>query len=508
MRWWDDDRHPGWLALTWLGALAVAWPLLAHAYPPCSDFPEHAATVAAFVDLQRGGPLAAWYQADFAHTQYWLAALVASWLSPAVGGPIAALRLLLALAVGGQVLAARWLFGALEVDRRWALLAGVMAWTRPLVLGLVPFVLGLPLVLLGFGLVAHPRAARWPRQAALGALALACFYLNLANVVWLVAGGVALAWARRAGAPAGRAVLRSTWGLAALLPPGLHWLLTSDVMHPDATAFRGDFTPRFQAPWRVLAEAPEWLTDQWPDRSGLVLLAAWGALLLAAALPVGARAPGRPTAARALVVATAALWFALPFERGWLWGLNQRFAPSLLVLLPAVFAARATWLRRGVFAGGLALTLASAALAERQARRYQRALDEVVTVLEGLPGARLLQLTFDQQSDVMNDAAFLHVSGYHRVWNGGGNEPSFVDTPQSVLRYRPEKKPWLRPWPWEFEPEKFDNAREGPQYDAVLVLGATGTFPPPPGDGPTWRLARQSGRWRLYAREPLAPPGR
>lgn len=521
MHWWDDEGHRAWLALTWICALAVCAPLL-HRFPPSSDFPEHAATVATLVDLQNGGPLASWYTADFLHTQYWLATAVASQLSPLAGGPAEALRLLLAIALAGQLLALRWLLGALGADRRLTLLAGVMVWSRPLVLGFIPFLLGIPLVLLAFGLVARPGAARWHNQALLATVALGCFYLNLSNVLWLGVGACAVAWAAHGRKPAEKArgfgfrrvfgslALRSMagalWGLGVLVIPLGQWLVTSTVMHPDPAAFRKDFLPRFHAPWRVLGEAPGWLTDLWPGHAGLVLLVVWGLLVLALLLPLllpiePAKEHRNLTLPRALVLATALLWLAVPFEQGWLWGLNQRFAPFLMMLLPAAFTQREGWPRRLVPLLGAALTLGSSALAERQTARFQAEMADLETVLTGLPGARLLQLTFEHGSDVAVDSVSLHANGYHRVWNHGPTEPSFVEMPQSVLHYLPERGPWLRPWPWEFLPEQYDNAREGPQYDVILVRGESPSFPPPSeASGPRWKALRHAGRWTLYDR--------
>ena len=502
MRWWDDEGHRAWLALTWLCALAVCWPLL-HRFPPSSDFPEHAATVATLVDLQHGGPLASWYSADFSHTQYWLAAVVASWLSPFAGGPAEALRLLLAFALAGQLLALRWLLGVLGADRRLVLLAGVMVWSRPLVLGFVPFVLGIPLVLVAFGLVARPEAARWRNQVALAAVALGCFYLNLSNVLWLVVGATAVAWAAHGrGSRSLRSMVAASWGLGVLVVPVGQWFLMSAVMHPDPAAFRKDFLPRFLAPWQVVGDAPGWLSDQWPGHAGLFVLVLWGLLVLGLVVPVGGSKLGQAALpARVLVLATAALWLVVPFEQGWLWGLNQRFAPFLMMLFPAAFAPREPWRRRLVPLLGAALTIAASAIAERQTARFEREMADVEALLTGLSGQRLLQLTFDHSSDVAFDSVFLHVNAYHRVWNHGPTEPSFVDTPQSVLHYRPERKPWLRPWPWEFEPQQYDNAREGLQYDVVLVRGESPTFPPPlEAGGPRWERVRRAGSWTLYAR--------
>ena len=508
MRWWDDEGHRAWLALTWVCAAAVCWPLL-HRFPVSIDFPEHAATVATLADLRGGGQLASWYSADFLHTQYWLAALLATALSPLAGGPAEALRWFLALALAGQLLALRWLFGSLGVDRRLTLLAGVMVWSRPVTLGFIPFLLGAPLVLLGFGLVARATAPRWPNQVLLAAIALCCFYLNLSNVLWLGVGATAVAWAahgRRPGTQglwsqlALRPMVAALWGLGVLVVPLGQWLVTSSVLHPDPTAFRKDFLPRFHPPWKVLADAPEWLTDLWPGHLGLWLLGGWALLMLDLFLP--RRAPGTALpVARALVGATALLWFAIPFEQGWLWGLNQRFAPFLMMLLPAASGVRQHWSRRLIPLLGVALTLASAALAERQTSRYQNEMDDLETVLTGLTGARLLQLTFDHDSEVIRDSVSLHAGGYHRVWNHGPNQPSFVDTPQSVLHYLPAQKPWLRPWPWEFRPEHYDTLREGPQYDVILVRGQGPSFPPPAeAGGPTWRPLRRAGVWTLYGR--------
>jgi hypothetical protein len=475
----------------------VAMLPLRHPFPPITDFPEHAATIATVADVWSNGPLSTWYQLDFAHTQYWLMAVLGAALAPLVGGPAAALKVLLGLASVGLVAALLRLARALELEESLALVAVPLLWSRPFTLGFVPFLMATPLVLLVFaevGAVTPPT----PRRAVLASLlGLATFFLNLASVVWLVVGVVALAVTRE------RRLLpwRRLTPALALAVPVLAWLLFSDVTNVDASRFAVSMKGQWWSPKHLLLEAPEWLTDRWAGSLDGWCLAA---LLVAVALtlvPIGEKeaSPGRwPMVA--LFVATASLTLALPFERGWLWGLSTRFLPITATLAPLAFSARRGVARRlavGVFAG---LALLTSWDAERNVVAAQAEL-EGLAVLEGLPSAaRVLQLTFDDSSAVLRDATVSHGVAWHRVWNHGAAEPSFVDLPQSVVRYREGRAPWLRPWPWEFSPAEFDNVREGPHHEYVLVRGATSTFPPS-GDGPRWRVLRELGSWRLFERE-------
>lgn len=527
--------------LATLGLAALAMLPLRHDFPPILDFPEHAATIATFVDLWRGGPLAAWYQTDFLHTQYWLMAVVGALLAPLVGGPAAALKVLLVAASVGLVGALLRLANRLELDERLVVVAVPLLWSRPFTLGFVPFVLATPLVVLALSELSAAAPPSRRGQALVASLALATFFLNLASVVWLVGAAVLVALAReapkhravhvldgelrappQAGAGAreeersaerhvqGRArevirpVLARVGSLAVLVLPLGAWLAFSSVTNVDASRFAVSMKGEWWSPAHLLREAPGWLMDRWSGDLDVALLAALGFACLALLLPLGEREPsaGRWPAV-ALFVSTAALTLALPFSRGWLWGLSARFLPMTLTLAPVAFSSRRGLVRHLAVAVFVLVSLVNAWDVERHVAAAQ---DELagVRVLEGLPGgSRLLQLSFDEGSAQVLDSIVGHAGAWHRVWNRGPNEPSFVDLPQSVLRYREGKAPWTRPWPWEFSPNHYDNAREGPHYSFVLTRGQGPSFPPAPGaEGPAWRLVRESGAWRLWERAP------
>lgn len=468
-----------------LGLAALAMAPLRHEFPPITDFPEHAATIATLADSWTSGPLSTWYALDFVHTQYWLMAVLGALLAPLVGA-VTALKVLLVLSSVGLVAALMRLAKTFELDERLALVAIPLLWSRPFTLGFIPFVMAAPLVVWALaevgGVVAPTRRA----HVLVAALCLAVFFLNLASVVWLCVAAVAVVATRKF-------EWRRLIGLGALVVPVVVWLGFSDVTNVDASRFAVSMDGRWWSPKHLLLEAPSWLTDRWSGDLDVVLLAA---LVLAIAVLAEARSFNR--SALALLLSTAALTLALPFERGWLWGLSTRFLPATLMLAPFVWNKRA---RGGVVVAFAAIGLISSWNVDQHVSQAQAEL-RGVSLLKDLPvGTRVLQLTFDDGSAVVNDSIVSHASAYHRVWNHGANEPSFVDLPQSVVRYREGKAPWTRPWPWEFKPNEYDNAREGAQYDFVLTRGQGASFPPPAGTaGPTWALLRESGVWRLYSR--------
>lgn len=468
---------------------------LRHPFPPITDFPEHAATIATVLDSWRNGPLASWYETDFLHTQYWLMAVVGAWLSPLVGGPVAALKLLLALASLGLTAALLRFARKLDLDEGLSLVAVPLLWTRPFTLGFVPFVLAAPLVVLAATEVCALRRPTRSRHLFVAGLALAVFFLNLTSVVWLVALSIAGALVLERAAP--WLVLQRCLGLGSLVVPLASWLLTSAVTNVDEARFAVPMHAGWEPLKVFFRDLPVWLTDRWSGALDLVVLGLLAVGLSCAALPVGTREPswGRKVAV-AWVLATLALVFALPFQRGWLWGLSWRFLPAVVALLPFSLARFSGPARTAALGCFVAAGLLSAWDAERHTVDAQRELAGL-ELLRGLPtGARLRQLTFDETSTVAKDTLVSHASAYHRVWNHGPNEPSFVDLPQSVVRYRQGKEPPRRPWTWRDDPLQFDDAREGEAFDAVLVRGE-GPFPPP---GARWRLAGESGRWRLYLR--------
>jgi len=458
-----------------LGLAALAMAPLRHEFPPITDFPEHAATIATLSDVWTNGPLSNWYELDFLHTQYWLMAVLGALLAPLVGGPVAALKMAqaaapLALIVLGMGLAE---YG---VRTGWQISVAI-CFLKLIVQPLVVWALA------EVGGVVTPSRRQ---HVLVGALSLAVFFLNLASVVWLGVAALAVVATRHF-------EWRRLTGLVALIVPGVGWLAFSSVTNVDTSRFAVSMDGRWWSPKHLLVETPSWLMDRWSGDLDVVLL---GVLLLAIVALAEARSFSRP--GLALFLSTAALTLALPFERGWLWGLSTRFLPVTLMLAPFVWNRRARGVVVGVFA---AVGLISSWNVEQHVSQAQDELRGVALLKELPVEKRVLQLTFDDGSAVVNDSIVSHASAYHRVWNHGANEPSFVDLPQSVVRYREGKVPWTRPWPWEFKPNEYDNAREGAQYDFVLTRGQGVAFPPPVGtEGPTWTLLRESGAWRLYSR--------
>jgi hypothetical protein len=509
----DDAMAPRVAALTpwpWrllaLGLAAVAMLPLRHEFPPITDFAEHAATIATLEDLWRHGPLEGWYQTDFVHTQYWLMAVLGALLAPVVGGASAALKLLMVAASAGLVASLLRLARNLGLDERLVLVAVPLLWSRPFTLGFVPFVMAAPLVVLALAELASAPRPSTRQHGLIAVLSLATFFLNLASVAWLLVAAVAMSAARE--------VTRSTWrsslrpllnrvaGVVVLLPLVGAWLAFSSVATVDTSRFAVSMKGQWWSPLHLLRDAPTWLMDRWKGELDVWLLAVLLVAVAALLLPLGVRepSPGRRVAV-ALWLATASLTLVLPFERGWLWGLSTRFLPVTVMLAPLAFSRRRGLVRHLVIASFVGVGLMSAWGVERHVAAAQAEL-EGVSVLHGLPPGRLLQLTFDDSSSVLEDSTVSHASAWHRVWNHGANEPSFVDLPQSVLRYRDGKAPWTRPWPWEFSPLEYDNAREGPHHDFVLTRGAGASFPPSPDvAGPKWKLLREAGAWRLWAKE-------
>jgi hypothetical protein len=490
-----------------LGLAAVAMLPLRHEFPPLADFPEHAATIATVQDLWFHGPLETWYQTNFTHTQYWLMAVLGALLAPLVGGASTALKILLVSASVGLVASLLRLASALQLDERLVVMVVPLLWTRPFTLGFVPFLMAAPLVVLVLAEVGAVQRPTLRGHALIALLSLATFFLNLASVVWLLSAGVAASAAREFTLSRWQAALRPVLtrlaGLVALLPLLGVWLFSSSVMNVETSRFAVSMEAHWQSPRHLLRDAPVWLMNRWKGDLDVVLLTVLLVALVALLLPLGARepSPGRRVA-MALWLTTSSLTLALPFDRGWLWGLNTRFLPLSLMLAPLAFSHRRGPLRHIVVTVFVIVALITAWNVERHVVAAQPELAGLA-LIRGLAPGRLLQLTFDANSEVLvDDSTVSHASAWHRVWNHGANEPSFVDLPQSVLQYRENKAPWMRPWPWEFSPEAYDNAREGPHYDFVLTRGTGASFPPSPNvTGPTWRLTGESGAWRLWARE-------
>src|SRR5262245_11644236 len=154
------------------GLLSVL-PLFVVRWLPITDLPEHAAamsTLAHWNDPAMRGP--EHFFVAIGRSQYLLYHALGAGLTAVVGDAILANRLMLAAAGIATPFALRTLLRALGRDERLAVFACPLFWSRPLVVGFLPFVASVPVQIAATALLV--RTVESPtRKRTLGLAALA-----------------------------------------------------------------------------------------------------------------------------------------------------------------------------------------------------------------------------------------------------------------------------------------------------------------------------------------------
>lgn len=490
-----------WLLLA--SALVAVAPLWTAKYLPFLDLPEHVAAIATlrhWNDPSWGD--GATYALTLGRTPYLAYHLAGAALAFPLG-PELANRVLLSAAGIALPYSVRALLRAYETDERLALLACPLFWSRPLVIGFLPYVAALPVLCFALALVVRDR--RQTRRAhgaiALAAAAVLLFFLHVAAVVVLGVVVSAL-WA----IPYPKRSLRGFLRAAAPLLPSAAcaaiWAVRADRLVERVT-----YGPSRSKLGELFAG---WSHDIWASHVDEVVgIGFWGIVLW---LGVQRRSdePGGAWAVLARLAPFAGvllLFFVLPYRVGAGAMLNVRLA-VLLALFVLLVPRPDPGPRSDVaLVCGALLTLVTAIDATAQIRRAQRELGDLDAVLAEIrPKARLLTLLFDRSSEITHGSSFVHAAAYHRLRGGGVASPSFSELAHWPIQYRPEARPpTKRVLFWDFKPCLFRNTVDGPYYDFILARGLDPFAHDPP--GPAWRRLAVIDGWRLYEREP-GPPRR
>lgn len=498
-----------------VAAVACVVPLWSVKLLPFCDMPEQIAVIATL----RHWNDAAWsgsYVLDVGKSQYVLYHLVGALLAVPLGSAELANLVLLSAVGVGTPYAFRSLLRALGRDERLALFAVPVFWSRPLVMGFLPYVASMPVVAYGLALaVRQGEAPSRKRAAGLAVLAIALFFLHVdpfllfvlaAGLMRVVVGvrDIAQSDGRR-----GAAIVRSL----VLTARSLAWLLPSLVVAATWAvlgSLRGSVDQHhvsFMGLSQLVREFPAWSHDVWrshvDEACSIVVWTAFAVLVVQRG--IGGQDRWRAAVAGAPFVAAILTYFALPYSVGAASMLNVRIAVFVALFAP-LLVERIDGLRGAVPLGAVAVaSLVLSGDALHEVRRIEsEEVGRMSSVLDRIPaGSKVLTLPFHVTSPRTHWAPWTFIGAYARSRRGGVSSFSFTELPHWPIHYRASAEPPSKPIFWTFNACGYRNDVDGNYYDFVVVRGNVDPFRDAP-PGPVFRRLDADREFVLYERVPGA----
>lgn len=481
-------------------ASAPAWIVR---YPPLEDLPFHVSTlrqIHSYHDAHYG------FDKDFylnlGHTQYALYYVVADFIAYIVGVRWATIAMM-CLYLGGTPFAMRYLLRAFGKDERLSIFVVPLLVNTMFIIGLLPFVFGIPVMLVAWTLTVnwfHRLEWRKENYALVGALAVIAVALFYAHVFAYALFGIGFAamfpWSKpRKWVIAGAPVVPSLFAV-------LWWVKGSAQGQESFGALSKVGHQPFLENIRNVAQ---WTCDVFRDTSDekwWIALAL--AVIVALGLGQGARENVKPELRAFFVVPLVCviLYFLTGDMLGDVWLFSQRFpVPALITAVPFIP------MRRGppaVLVAALALAVAVGSTVNVCKHFIEFQLEEVGDIDDAIekmePDKHVAALIYDRGSNVVNMSPFLHFGSYYQADKGGVIQFSNSGALYWPVRFReghyppPGRRPRLR---WEWTPEQVPVMGElYPYYDYVLVRG--NGFRAPPG---TFHVIFRGDRWTVWQRD-------
>lgn len=492
-------------ALFFACAIASVVPLFLVRVLPFTDVPEHVAAIASlahFRDPSWNEPET--YDLALATSQSPLFHAAGALLAKITGADLA-VRLLLAGSGIALPFSLAALLRASGRNPRLALLGSALFWCRPLVVGLAPFVVALPVTLYALSEVlrAANDSARRPPSFLLAGLGVTVAALHFEAFALFAASGIVIAAVAAAfhrpsesdGIGRGLVFLR---GSAFLLPSIV--LTALRLGHAAEPSAHVSFVPK-----KVLfGLVALWTHDVWRSRWDDFVGVGFWFVILVVSLDLKDRAPfdlRRALLRSAPFLVAVAMFFVLPFRIGAGTMLNVRLAVFVVLLVLPLVRARPA-LDRFVAPAACLLASASALTAAHELRAMER--EELGGYSEALlairPGSRVLGLTFHRSARA-KFSAWTHLVAHHRERGGGVAQVSYAELEHWPVRYRADRRPPTKADVfWEFHPCAFRNSIDGPAYDYLFSIGEIDPVANEP-PGPRWRLVTRAGLFRVHARD-------
>jgi hypothetical protein len=317
----------------WAVALLASAPAWIVRHPPLQDMPFHLSTIRVIHDF--GSPafnFARDYELNLAHTSYLSYYLSGSLLAYLVG-VYKANVVLMSFCLGGLPLGMRSFLRAIDKDERLALFTVPLGVNVMFIYGLLPYVMGLPLLFFGLAaVVRHFGAPTWQRGLVVAVWSIALFFTHIFAFGLFAVG--ALAYFPFVHGSRWRASIASMTPAVLML---LWWLRGSKAGQQAG----GSLKEAIQSP--PLSDSMhsffQWSTDVFRDDTD----EKWFLLLVAVAILSAVLSSGSQPMRKAnikpfgvVLITCAACFFLLGDHLGEVWLFAQRFPVPFLLCVGAV----------------------------------------------------------------------------------------------------------------------------------------------------------------------------
>jgi hypothetical protein len=484
--------------------LALVLPLWTSTMLPFLELPQHLAAIRVIHDYEQWEwGFGLFYEVDLTARPLMVYYMAVHWLASVV--PIeSANRIVLSLYVVAVPLSLASYLRAHGRDPAVALLAGPLAYSVPLFLGFISFVLAIPMLF--WALAALRRLMddhTYRRMAGLTLLTVLLYFTHPQVFALYVPCALITLLAATGGHP------RHWWRQAAHLLPGLvffaSWLPGGAETSAAAPAWQvppvdemsyGRLLDRFES-------IPHAMTNAYQGDGDELILLGLFAVCVALFLwrEISTTRWLRSRLPELTLLAGATVFFVSPVQWGSLIAVAYRLVPVLALFALATLASHRLPSRRYLLiAPATVLCLATAWMQIRGGNRFD---DEAVPgrelLAEAVPASRLLALTYEAEGDVLVTRPYAYFSGYHVFDRGGMAEPSFATgAAMFPIRYRDLVGPPAIRSGIEWAPEQVDLDRALSYFDYFLVRSYDVAATPFNDLLDRVELIRAEGRWRLY----------
>lgn len=497
------------LVATIVCSVAVLLPLFLTPFVPLQDLPNHVALASLLSHLSGGGEVSSHHFMNQPYpVPYWVGYMLI-FIGAKVASPLFGAKLFVAVALLVVPLGMMRLLPSLGRSPRLGLWAFALSWDHNLSWGFVAFNLatGLSLVYVAWAIdsLSAPRW-RWShlaRAVGLGAL-IAITHAHATVVVAISLGALALSELPKRDR-ALRLLQFSVAPFVGLLP----WLVMGFASRPEASAMPENLSGLGHSPnaaqrvGNLFNYTLDFVHGNLPES----LMAICFVVLLV--IPLLLLAPSRPRGddwRRALMLYVIAwvLYLTLPASLYWPFDqifIQQRHASLILLMGLALPSCELTGRYAWRLAPGLIAVALSVGVNVWLSHSFGKRSEPFLEIIDAIPSeSKVLPLLLETRVPESRRTLFNQFSAYVIALKGGYS-PYLFDTPNLMVRYRPERH---LPHPKWGDPGALSLEEHVPHYDYLLVQGKEKDPIPkklkrkrPPQNIELTEI-KEAGIWRLY----------